>query len=188
MKDQYNNVLPKDAHLIPKEANLVFKGDIFSVYQWKQELYNGSKTTFEMLKRSNTVIIVPLLGGEKVLVINEDQPSGVVRRDYFPSGRVEPNESPLEAAKRELKEETGYQFRDWKLLSIKQPANKIEWFVYTYVACEQIGDIKKQRLDPGEKILPVIMSWKKIWPHAKNSISELKSFHDYKKIIDFIKK
>ena len=41
---------PKSKQPIPENAKRVFKGIIFDVYQWEQELYNGSKAVFEKLK------------------------------------------------------------------------------------------------------------------------------------------
>ncbi len=38
---------------IPPNAKRVFKGIIFDVYQWQQKMFDGSKETFEMLKRAN---------------------------------------------------------------------------------------------------------------------------------------
>ena len=57
----------------------------------------------------------------------------------------------LAAAKRELLEETGLSFRNWKLVKVEQPFNKIDWLVYTFVATGLIGQTA-QNLDAGEKI------------------------------------
>lgn len=35
---------------LPPQAKKVFTGQIFDVYQWEQEMYDGSFETFEMLK------------------------------------------------------------------------------------------------------------------------------------------
>lgn len=40
----------------------------------------------------------------------------------LPAGRLDPGEEPLEAAKRELREETGYQANDWENLSTFWPS------------------------------------------------------------------
>ncbi len=41
--------LPKNAILIPDHATCVFRGMLFDVYQWQQEMFDGSIETFEML-------------------------------------------------------------------------------------------------------------------------------------------
>lgn len=48
-------IVPTDAILIPDSARRVFKGIIYDVYHWQQELHDGSATTFEMLRRTDTM-------------------------------------------------------------------------------------------------------------------------------------
>ncbi len=149
MKMKKTKIIPKGAHLIPKEAECVFKGIIFDVYQWDQELYDGSYETFEMLKRPDTVSIAAIRE-DKVVVLKESQPG---RDEFigFPGGRADRGEIPIDAAKRELLEETGMKFSNWKLLDVIQPQSKIEWFMYSYLAT----DFESQEApaqDPGEKI------------------------------------
>jgi len=136
---------------IPKQAKRVFKGVIFDVYQWQQKMYDNSYTTFEMLKRPDTVQIIAITPNNKILIAKQKQPQ---YKNYFYSifgGRVDPGESPLQAAKRELLEEAGYESNDWELITTKALYHKIEWTMYNYVArnCRQT---KKQALDKGEKI------------------------------------
>ena len=56
-----------------------------------------------------------------------------------------------EAAKREVAEETGYTFNEWKLLRVWQPQRKFEWFIYVYVAWD-VSIVSTPHLDPGERI------------------------------------
>lgn len=133
---------------------MVFAGEIFSVYQWPQKLFDGSMATFEMLKRPDTVQIVAIretAEGPKVIFTRQRQP----RKDWFydyPGGRVDKEDkNELAAAKRELLEETGYAFRNWKLIRVNQPFSKIDWLVYTFVATDFEGKAE-QRLDGGEDI------------------------------------
>lgn len=54
------------------------------------------------------VVSVSLLQGDQVLLIQENKP--LVRDTWnFPSGRIEPGEAIQDAARREVKEETGYE-------------------------------------------------------------------------------
>lgn len=142
-------VVPTDAILIPKEAKLVFKGEIFDVLQWPQELYDGTTKTFEMLRRPDTVEII-VVKDQQILLVRDEQPNRGVRLK-LPMGRVEANEAWEAAAKRELREETGLECADWTLVMVRQPVSKIEWFGITFV----VSDIRSQgdqTLDAGEKI------------------------------------
>ena len=91
---------------MPADARLVFKGVVFDVYQWEQELYDGSRATFEKLKRPDTVLVVPVLEDGNILMTYQEQPGKVAFRG-FAGGRVEEGEEPEAAARRELLEETG---------------------------------------------------------------------------------
>ena len=92
-------VLPKGARLIPREADCIFRGEIYKVYQWPQKMPDGSVETFEMLRRPDTVMVIALDEAGDVLVIDEKQPGGIVRKNHLPVGRVDSSdESVLVAA------------------------------------------------------------------------------------------
>lgn len=143
-------ILPDNARIVPKDAQLVFKGEIFDVYQWQQKMFDGSVAIFEMLRRPDTVLVIAI-DDDQIVLLDEQQPSGIIESSRLPGGRVEPDESVLEGAKRELQEETGLQFAKWSLLEVTQPAIKIEWFVYIFIATEKI-DQGPTKHDAGEKI------------------------------------
>jgi len=148
-------VVPKDAILIPAEATRVFEGVVFDVYQWDQELFDGSTKKFEMLTRPDTVVTIGI-DENKIILLNEEQPHRG-RETTFPGGRVDLEDpSVLEAAKRELFEETGYRFADWRLVEVRQPLVKLEWFVHTFVAWN-VTERTKAKGEAGEKILLQLM-------------------------------
>jgi ADP-ribose pyrophosphatase len=134
---------------IPSHATRVFKGVIYDVYQWEQELFDGTKKTFEALKRPNTVVVIPLLD-DQVLYAHQEQPSHAPFISLF-GGRAEEGEEPLVTAKRELLEETGLSSDEWQELRCYPAQSKIEWNVYYFVArnCKKTDEAK---LDGGEKI------------------------------------
>jgi ADP-ribose pyrophosphatase len=143
-------IVPAGARLIPKIAKKVFTGQIFDVYHWEQELFNGEKATFEMLGRPDTLQILAIKDG-KLVILHEEQP-GSGPFYGLPGGRHDvAGETELEAAQRELLEETGLTFKTWKLIEVAQPHTKIEWFVYLYVASDFVSETKPH-LDAGEKI------------------------------------
>jgi ADP-ribose pyrophosphatase len=153
-------VIPEDSVLVPDGAELAFQGKIFAVYQWPQKLFDGSEYTFEMLKRTDTVSVICVVDG-KLLVIDDEQPHLGSRRS-FPGGRVDDIDATTEdAAQREVLEETGYRFKNWRLIKVHQPYRKIEWFVYVYVAWDEAGK-QEPALDPGEKISVEQLSFEEV--------------------------
>lgn len=144
-------VIPKDSVLVPDGAERAFKGMIFDVYQWPQKLFDGSEHRFEMLKRPDTVNAICVVDG-KILVLDDEQPH-LGSRQSFPGGRIDdPSDTSVEsAAKREILEETGYSFKNWRLIKVTQPYRKVEWFVYLMLAWD-VASKQEPVLDPGEKI------------------------------------
>jgi 8-oxo-dGTP pyrophosphatase MutT (NUDIX family) len=144
-------IIPKDAVLIPDQAERAFQGMIFDTYQWPQKLFDGSEHRFEMLKRPDTATVICVVDG-KLLVIEDEQPH-LGSRQSFPGGRVDgADDSDVEtAAKREILEETGYRFKNWRLIKVSQPYRKMEWFIYMFLAWDVEGH-QEPELDPGEKI------------------------------------
>ncbi len=135
---------------LPAEAKKVFEGIVYDIYQWQQELYDGSFTTFEMAKHIDAVSIVPIVD-DKIVILRETQPRDV-ERISFPGGHIDAGETPYEAAVRELREETGMVFKTVKLVAVDDLGDaKLDWWVYRFVATDFIeqGPVK---LDPGEKI------------------------------------
>jgi ADP-ribose pyrophosphatase len=70
----------------------------------------------EVVRHPGAVAIVPLLDGKVLLVRQYRAP---IDKEIWelPAGTIEPGEEPLECAKRELEEETGYRAREWRKLA-----------------------------------------------------------------------
>jgi ADP-ribose pyrophosphatase len=143
-------VIPEDSILVPDSAERVFIGEIYDVYQWPQEMFDGTTHTFEMLKRKDGTHVI-CIADDKIIVQNELQPHNNPRIN-FPGGQINPeDESSLAGAQRETREETGYTFKNWRLLKVWQPHVKTEDFIYTYLAWGVLE--KAEPIDmPGEKI------------------------------------
>ncbi len=144
---------------IPDNAKKVFEGIIFDVYHWDQEMFDGTIATFEAVKRKDSVTIIAVTEDGNIILNEEEQP-GKGTFISLPGGRVDEGESILDAAKRELKEETGFVSNDWQEWFISDPFDykKIEWNVYFYIA-RNITKSEEQSLDNGEKITTKFVSF-----------------------------
>ncbi len=91
---------------------------VFSIEQVQLEFSNGIQCEYERFTQYDhgIVMIVPMLDEHTLLLIRE---YGVGVEDYvltFPKGRVDPGETPMESAQRELQEEIGYKANDLQLM------------------------------------------------------------------------
>ncbi len=141
---------PKSKQPLPENAQKVFGGVMFDVYQWEQEMFDGTKEMYEKLKRPDTVVIFPVLDDGKIVLTKQEQPG---KEPFIAAagGRVNSGEDILAATKRELLEETGYEAGEFTLWKALQPIGKIEWAVYIFVA-RKLKRTAEPSLDPGEKI------------------------------------
>jgi len=92
------------------ERRLRDPSKLFEVEQLDLEFSNGVKRTYERMKTRGlgAVIIVPMLDDDTVLLVRE-YAAGLHHYEIgLPKGRLEANETALEGAQRELKEEIGY--------------------------------------------------------------------------------
>lgn len=181
-----HRILPQNAHCVPAKAKKVFSGVIFDIYQWQELAYDGSYLPFEMAKRADTVQIIGITDESDVITLNEQQPDGLVRTCSLPGGRTDPEDTNmLGAAKREMKEETGYTFKNWKLLRVHQPQFRIEWFIYLYVAWG-VESAVQPRPDSGEKIVVVHTAWPDFLQNAKKRIIAENNLREYKNTQELI--
>ncbi|MGE5541230.1 MAG: NUDIX hydrolase [Bacillota bacterium] len=142
---------PESLQPIPPHAIRVFEGKIFEIYQWEQELFDGTTTIFEKAKRTHdSVVAIPILPDGKLLITEDEQP-GRAKLVTFPGGQMDTDEDPQAAVLRELEEETGYTSSDISYWFGFQPEAKVDYAVYFFIArnCVPDGEIHH---DAGERI------------------------------------
>lgn len=141
-----------------EQAKAVFQGHFFTLWQWKQKLFDGSETIFESLSRADTVTILALTREDQIIMTKQIQP-GSQEFWSLPGGIIDQGEEVYEAAKRELLEETGYSSQDWYFLYSGQLNTRVDWANFHLVAknCELVSE---KNLDAGEKIEVELLTWR----------------------------
>lgn len=103
----------------------ILKGGFLHAFRDEVRLPDGRQTSREYLVHPGAVMIVPLLeraNGTVELVMERQYryPVGRVITE-FPAGKLDPGESPLHGARRELVEETGYTAHEWARAGVLHP-------------------------------------------------------------------
>lgn len=142
---------------MPPEAQKVFQGKIFSVWQWEQELYDGSKATFERIARPDYAYAVGVLDDGNILLLHDEQPDR--EAVLTPAGgKVDEGETPQQAVHREFSEETGLRIGQLTPWHAYQPSTKVEMTTYAFVARKLVRE-QEPHPEPGEKIREVTFTF-----------------------------
>jgi ADP-ribose pyrophosphatase len=86
----------------------IFQGKIISLQVDHVELPNGQMATREIVRHPGAVCVLALLDDKMLVVEQYRKPLGKSQVE-IPAGKLELGEDPMEAAGRELEEETGYR-------------------------------------------------------------------------------
>ena len=102
-------------------AILFFSGKIFDVKR-NQIILDKKRTYFDLISHKGSVAVVPLLKNKKIILVKQFRYA--IKKELFeiPAGLINKNESLVDCAYRELKEETGFK------------ANKIKKLFQTFLA------------------------------------------------------
>ena len=161
---------------IPKNAKKVFSGEIFDIYQWEQEMFDGSKKIFEAAKRASTVQVIAITSEGKLLINEEEQPY-VGKFLSVPGGVVDEGEDPQDSALRELIEETGYKGEKVELWRVEGSGSKLKWDTYYYII-KNCRKVSEKELDAGEKVNVMEVSLEKFLELADDSSFRNRTFSD----------
>ncbi len=102
-------------------SRTAYRGRLLTINEDEVSLPDGSAASREYVVHPGAAIILPLFDDGCVLL--ERQFRYPVGNHFYelPAGKLEPNETPLETAKRELLEETGYVAAEWRELGRLHP-------------------------------------------------------------------
>ena len=112
-----------DAHLIEARVSseTVFQGNLLQVRRDTVRLPDGNLAKREYIVHPGAVLVVPVLPDGRLVVERQFRyPLGRVFIE-FPAGKLDPGETPLATAQRELIEEAGYSAAQWTRLGVIHP-------------------------------------------------------------------
>lgn len=129
----------------------ILTADFFTVFEDHIQLPSGEERVYRSAKREPSVAVFPVDNEGNIYLIDQDR--YLLQRRVLEGigGMIENGLSPLETAKKELKEEAGIEAGEWKDLGSKKAASSIlTWDNVFFVAQDlNLGD---QELEDSEDI------------------------------------
>lgn len=140
-----------ESHIIFQESLITVKKD-----RLKRNIKGREYSYYTLVTKPYAVVIIPLTS-EGVYVLTQEyrHPTGKVLLGC-PGGYLDPQESPLEGAKRELAEETGYTAERFDLLGSAFPYSGISSQCTVFVSAKNAKKTAEPALEPDEIICTVL--------------------------------
>jgi ADP-ribose pyrophosphatase len=137
---------------------VLLRTDRFRVVRVGYPTPDGARQTREIVRHPGAVTILPLVDEQHLCLIRNYRASVGQTLIELPAGTLEPGEPPLDAARRELTEETGYTAGRWESLgSFLLSPGILDERMHLFVA----GDLNagEASREPGEIISNLVVSW-----------------------------
>ena len=150
------------------ESTIAYEGKFLNLFHDTVRLPNGETTYREYLKHPGAVMIMPLFENGDVLI--ERQFRYPLKQIFveFPAGKKDAGEAPLETAKRELLEETGYSASEYThITDIHNALGYCDEVIHFYVA-RGLSEVSVQKLDDTEFVQVMRVPLRELmkWIHA----------------------
>jgi ADP-ribose pyrophosphatase len=103
-------------------SRLDHDGKLLKVYRDEVRLHDGSTAWREYVKHPGAVMVLAFVKPDTILLERQYRYPKHKHFIELPAGKLEPNEPPLETAKRELVEECGYEASEWWKIAHLDPS------------------------------------------------------------------
>jgi ADP-ribose pyrophosphatase len=100
----------------------VYKSKIFTVFEEEAKDPSGFHIERSIVRHGGSAVMLAVDARDRVLLVKQFRLPAEKELWEIPAGRLDPGEKPLQTAKRELVEETGYSARKWKKLAAYWPS------------------------------------------------------------------
>jgi ADP-ribose pyrophosphatase len=91
------------------QSETIYQGRIFSLEKHQIVLPNGESATRELIQHNGAAAVVALTDNHEILLVQQYRIGADAELWEIPAGLLDPAETPLDCAIRELQEETGYK-------------------------------------------------------------------------------
>lgn len=143
------------------KTEVLYQGKVFRLQRDTVIEPGGVQADRDIIVHPGSVVVMPIFKDGRVLLIRQYRHTVGELLWELVAGRLEPNETPVAAARRELIEETGYRAKRFRKLMrvVPTPGFVKEWM--WIFAAEGLTEGAAQP-EEDEKIAPRIFTWKQV--------------------------
>jgi ADP-ribose diphosphatase len=145
-------------------SKTVYRGVFLHVVADQVRLPDGATAQREYVRHPGAVMIVPMLDRDTVVLVRQYRYPLGRHFEEIPAGKADPGEEPLKTAQRELREECGYEAREWRRLTTLHPCIGYSDEAIELFLARDLVHVGAQ-LDEGEflEVLPVKLDMAVRW-------------------------
>lgn len=132
----------------------LLKTSIFHITMDRAIDPDGFEIKRAILHHPGSAVMIPMDDRGRILLVRQYRLPAQQKMWELPAGRVDEGETPLQAARRELREETGYSARKWEKLVSYYPspgflAEKMNLFLATGLKEGKAEPMEDERIELG---------------------------------------
>ena len=129
-----------------------YKNPLFSVSEEHAVDPGGFEIQRSIVHHVGSAVMMAVDDRKRILLVRQYRLPARSFLWELPAGRLDPGETPLNAAKRELKEETGYRAKKWKKLVMFYPSpgyvgEKMTIFLATELTSGEARPMEDERIE-----------------------------------------
>ena len=144
----------------------VYSSPIFKVTEDHAVGSDGFEIQRAIVRHGGSSVMLAVDGEERILLVRQYRLPAQQYLWELPAGRLDEGETPLDAAKRELIEETGYRAQQWKELasfyaSPGYVSEKLTIFLATGLEKGEASPMDDERIESGWFTLGELDEWRR---------------------------
>jgi ADP-ribose pyrophosphatase len=133
------------------DEKLLCKGPVFSVWRHRAVEPGGLQIVRDIVHHRGSAVILPRTSSGQIVLVRQYRMAADRELWELPAGSVDEGETPLQTARRELVEETGYRSSRWRKLVAFYPSPGIMTEKMTVFLAEDV-QLGRARPEDDERI------------------------------------
>jgi ADP-ribose pyrophosphatase len=130
-----------------------YKCDLFSVTEDEAKAKDGFEIRRSVVRHPGSAVVMAVDDRKRILLVRQYRLPAAKSLWELPAGKLDEGEKALQAARRELTEETGYRARGWKKLAAFYPSpgyvgEHMTIFLATELTEGEASPMDDERIEP----------------------------------------